>query len=676
MPERQDLRLRTRIENATVHFHSARPGDEEMWGSGFLVAPGWALTCAHVLLGRIGAAGGDEFRVRGPGLHDGRPVAARLAASLYEGDLGAERDDWTSVPVEQDLALVRLTDPSVRHECVWLSDRSDHPLGEGRVVHGYRPADGGAASAWSGSAEVSSQDGPYGLRLGPTNTFPEGVSGGPVLDSATGAVVAVIKSRVAGDTGGLSIAVSLMRRFEEHYPAIVAAHDAWHHAQRKEPHNWVGRQLELPGAATRAGDHWSPLDRRTALALLAEVPPPDAPHTVTLLVRQARGDDPPGRPHLPLTWRDGHGLLYEGDQPQGAFVLLRYLRLVQLFVQSREPRPPSREPGSPASESGAVRRLGDWIEDRLEPVPPSLHTTVLDAVLPAGLVPSGRGGAVGPYPERPVVLLELEPLDDDHSRVYWTLRVDDGGEDSDVPRDGDTTGPGVELARLRSVIARPLAAAFRAVDTPELPAPLEVALDPRHFDTPVHEWQIYDSAPLWDTARQQLLGVRRPVVIRDIGRRGVPAESWERRWEGMLARGRLTARPTVFGDGGAGDQHAGEHDFAGLGPGEVPVQCRRAGTGAGHPAMRRVLDAGHGVALWHHGDHAGPWCGPGCDALHRSTADFLAEVGHPAELPERLRRIREHISKGNGRHWADTLAVLYDDPARPLPAEDGVFDAP
>ncbi|MFE4668951.1 trypsin-like peptidase domain-containing protein [Streptomyces sp. NPDC056716] len=662
MPDRQDPRLRTLIENATVHFHSARSGAGEMWGSGFLVAPGWALTCAHVLLGRVGEAGEDEFRVRGPGLHDGRPVAARLEASLYEGDIGAEPDDWTVLPVEQDLALVRLTDPAVRHECVWLSDRSDHPLGEDRTVYGYRPAEGGAASAWYGQATVSSQDGPYGLRLGPSNLFPEGVSGGPVLDSATGAVVAVIKSRRAEQTGGLSLAVSLMRRFEDHYPRIMAAHDTWHHGRRKEMHNWVSRQLELPGGATgREGDDWSPVDRRQALALLAEVPPPDAPHTVTLLVRRARGDDPPGRPHLPVTWRDGHGQLYEGDQPQGAYVFLRYLRLVQMFVEARDPAPADPVP---------VRRLGDWIDERLAWVPPSLHTNVRDATLPDGLLPA-RTGTVPPYPERPVVLLELEPLDDDVSRVYWTLRVDDGGEDSDVPRDGDTTGPGVELGRLRSVIARPLADAFKAVDTPELPAPLEVALDLRHFDTPVHEWQIYDSAPLWDTARQQLLGVRRSVVIRDIGRRGVPAESWERRWYGMLDGRRLTARNTVFDGGGPYPCH-----FDDLDPGEIPVQCRRAGTGAGQHAMRGALDAGHGVALWHHGEHTGPLCGPGCDELHRSTAGFLADVTHPAELPERLRRIREHISKGNGRHWADSVAVLYDDPRRPLPAEEGVFDAP
>ncbi|MFJ5531333.1 trypsin-like peptidase domain-containing protein [Streptomyces sp. NPDC093261] len=662
MSERRDARLEHLIENATVHFHSARPDDEAMWGSGFLVAPGWVLTCAHVLLGRIGDSGEEEFRVRGPGLYDGRPVPARLEECLYQGPLGEQAHELTNLPVDQDMALVRLLDRSVEHECVWLSDRSDHPLGDHRIVYGYRPLGDGAAQAWNGEATVNAHDGPYGLRLGPSNEFPAGVSGGPVLDPATGAVVAVIKCRRGDRDGGLSIAVSVMRRFAA-YHQVIAEHDRWHEGRRKTEHNWVARQTKLPGTWSEADpDQWSPVDRRRALALLAAVEPADAPHTITQLVRKARGDDPAGRPHLPVSWRDGHGQLYEGDRPQEAFVHLRYLRLVQLFLEARDPK-----------DRVAVERLGAWIQDRLTEVRPAVRTNVEDAVLPPGLLPSGQR-AVEPYPgpgERGVVLLELEPLDDDHTRFYWTLRVDDGGENSEIPRYGMTTGPGVARGRLRDVLHEPLAEAFESVDRPEQPAPLEVALNLAHFDTPVHTWQIYDSAPLWDRARQQLLGVRRPVVIRDIERRGVPAESWAARWAEMLSRGRLTARNTVFD---ADPLHA--RQFAEMAPGQIPVQCRRAGSGAGRTAMRLALDAGHGVALWHAGDHPGHQCGSRCDDLHRSTVGFLAEVADPAELPDRLRRIREHISTGNGHQWAGEVAVLYDDPRRPLPAEEGVFDAP
>lgn len=663
MREQTDPRLRSLIEKATVHFHSARPGDEEMWGSGFLVAPGWVLTCAHVLLGHVGDRDA-EFRVRGPDLHDGRSVAARLEACLYKGDLGAELNESTSLPVEQDMALVRLLDDSVEHECVWLSDRSDHPVGEQRLVYGYRPLASGAAQTWNGDAVVNAQDGPYGLRLGPSNEFPSGVSGGPVLDPATGAVVALIKCRRGERDGGLSIAVSLMRNFGEAYHQVMDAHDEWHREQRRTPHNWVARQTKLPGApAEPDGDRWSPEDRREALALLAAVGPPDAPPSVVQLVRAARGDDPAGRPPLPVSWRDGHGQLYEDDQPQETFVFLRYLRLVQLFLQARE------EQDGPQ----AVERLGDWVGRRLDRVRPAVHTSVLEAVLPAGL-PVGRPRTVERHPgpgEGGVVLLELEPLDDDPSRVYWTLRVDDGGEDSDVPRYGQTTGPGVELRALRSAINESLVRAFETVDRPESPAPLEVALHLRDFDTALHEWQIHDSAPLWDRARQQLLGVRRPVVIRDIERRGVPAESWDRRWHDMLNSGALTEGRVLFNGRPLPDRR-----FTDMPTGEVPVQCRPAGQGAGRTAMRMALDAGHGVALWHYGRHPGQECGFRCDELHRKAADFLAQMTDPAELPDGLRRIREHISTAKGRHWADTVAVLYDDPRRPLPADEGVFDAP
>ncbi|MFF3849539.1 trypsin-like peptidase domain-containing protein [Streptomyces sp. NPDC002328] len=662
MPEPYDAHLESLIEKATVHFHSARDGEEEMWGSGFFVAPGWILTCAHVLLGRIGEAGGDEFRVRGPGLSDGRPLAARLEESLSPHIGRRLSEGGRALPVEQDLALVRLLDPSVPHECVWLSDRSVLPLGGRRTVYGYLPLADGAAQAWKGKADVVAAHGPYTLRLGPTNEFPGGVSGGPVLDPATGAVVALIKSRRGDRDGGVSIAVPLMRRLER-YQDVVAAHDEWHHERRRTSSNWISRQTQLPGAPPRGdADQWHPLDRRQALALLAAVEPADASDTVVRLVRAARGDDPVDRRHPPVSWRDGHGLLDEEGDPQDAYVFLRYLRLVRLFLEGREP------------EAGdAVRRLGDWIEERSVDLRASTRRIVEETELPASLLPVAEL-AVRTHPgpgDRGVVVLELEPLHEDPSRVFWTLRVDDGGESSDVPCAEQTSGPGVDIRHLREALAGPLAQAFELVDRPELPAPLEVALDLSHFDTPLHEWQIYPSAPLWDRARQQLLGVRRPVVIRDRERRGVPAESWDARWHGMVSSGRLTARYTVFGG-----EPPDARRFAEMPPGEVPVQCRPAAAGAGRTAMRLALDAGHGVALWYYGGHPGQECGPACTELERSAVGFLDELRDPAELPDHVRRIREHISKESTRHWADTVAVLYDDPRRPLPSDEGVFDAP
>ncbi|WP_234491470.1 trypsin-like peptidase domain-containing protein [Streptomyces sp. MBT33] len=637
-----------------------------MWGSGFLVAPGWVVTCAHVLLGRIGEEGGAEFLVRGPGLNGGHPVAALMERTLYRGPMGEAPGDGESLPMEQDVALVRLLAPSVEHECVWLSDQSLHPLTDVRVVYGYRPDGPGRTLNWNGVARVNARDGDYGLRLAPDNEFPEGVSGGPVLDPAMGAVVALIKCRRGVRDGGLSVAIPVLRGFGDLYDRVITEHDRWHRRRGRQPGDWISLQGGSAGLAAADSslyrDRWSHEDRRIALGLLADVEPADAPRTVSLLVARARGKVPSLRAHPPVGWRDGQGQLCEDERIQEAYVHLHYLRLVQLFLEHRG-----------GGDAEAVARLREWIDERRDWIKPAAHMTVDETSLPAELADERP---VVTYPEPGdggVVSLELEALDDDMTRVFWTLRVDDGSEDADVPFDGESRS-GTELQRLCSALEGPLAAAFRIVDRPGRLAPLEVAMDLRHFDTPVHEWQVLGPAHAWDHARRQLLGIHRPVVIRDLERRGLPAESWNARWSAMLASRKLTAKGTVFNG-----SILGAEQFADLPGGTIPVQCRPAATGHGHTAMRLALETGHGVLLWHlqhYGEGPGEECGIHCTKLHRATARFLAEVGHPTELPDRIRRIREDSRAGAERHWADTVAVLYDDPRRPLPVEDGVFDSP
>ncbi|MDJ1135270.1 trypsin-like peptidase domain-containing protein [Streptomyces iconiensis] len=97
------------------------PGGHAMWGSGFFVAPGWVLTCAHVLRpagesgprSRLGEDAARPFLVHG---EHGR-VRARAGYWLMDGE-GAP---------EQDLVLVRLLEETA-HSCVWLTDRCDRPF--------------------------------------------------------------------------------------------------------------------------------------------------------------------------------------------------------------------------------------------------------------------------------------------------------------------------------------------------------------------------------------------------------------------------------------------------------------------------------------------------------------------------------------------------------------------
>ncbi|MET9971453.1 hypothetical protein ABZZ80_37520 [Streptomyces sp. NPDC006356] len=57
---------------------------------------------------------------------------------------------------------------------------------------------------------------------------------------------------------------------------------------------------------------------------------------------------------------------------------------------------------------------------------------------------------------------------------------------------------------------------------------------------------------------------------------------------------------------------------------------------------------------------------------------FLETIGSLAELPDRLRHVRQDISEQRpDSTWAEPLALLYDDPRRPLPAEETeTVDAP
>ncbi|MFE7134133.1 trypsin-like peptidase domain-containing protein [Streptomyces sp. NPDC057638] len=637
---------------ATVRIGSGVAG-EPAWGTGFFVAPGSLLTCAHVLAPHLRGRRDRVFQVGGSELNGGQPLEAVLERWLLEGEPGPEQ----RVPVEQDLALVRLVESGVEHECVWLTDRTDYPGGHG-VVQGYRPREDGRTVRWKAAALINGFDDDYGLRFRPEAEFPRGGSGSPVLDAHSGAVVGVLKSRRVGRDGGMAIAATALRRFGPLCQALMAAHDRWHGEHPKiSGHNWIERQHQLPGAGVHTGgEQWSPRDRREALSLLATVHPPDGIRPVAEIAKKARGGvaAPPGQLR-PYTWRDGHGLLYEAGQPVAAIAALHYLQLVVEYERAR---------------GGDPEALSAWVGHRLQEVPRIVHTVVTEASLPPGL---GRAAAEdgriitrypGPGDGGVVVIVELEPVTDAHpTRFYWRLRVDDG-HDLNEPLHEEQTGDGVPPERLVQELRGPLAEIFASVDAPGAPAPLEVALPADHFDTAVHRWQLTDMARLHHPA---YVGVRRMVVLRDITRRGEPDPVWFRRWEATATAESLTAcrTPPLL-------QVPRPRHFAEMAPSAVPVLCRPAGSGVGRRAIGMALAAGHGIALWHTDSHPDHGCTDFCDELHTGAALLLRGTAGPRELPDRLRRIRDDISgTRHSGHWAEGVALLYDDPSRPLPADDG-----
>ncbi|MEU6824471.1 trypsin-like peptidase domain-containing protein [Streptomyces atriruber] len=688
-------RLDALAQAATVHLLAAdgaegtdggaagtagAPGDTAMWGSGFFVAPGWVLTCAHVLRPYLARDRERTFAVRGTDLNDGIPVAARLAHWLI-GD-----HERSVVPPEEDLALVRLLDDTVEHECVWLADRAVRPFGD-VVAYGYRPdVNEGSAGAkpWSADAEINVRDDGVGLRFKSDIAFPKGVSGGPLLDPRTGAVVGLIKSRRREHDGGMAVATLALRRFGEAYRTVTAAHDRWHGTAPRviTGDNWIDEQQRLLGAERRPGpDQWSPKDRRNALGLLARLPDPGAAPSVAKIVRKVRGRRPPGAVPALLTWRDGHGLLYDSALPEDALTFLHYLRLVAAYVRSR---------------GGDAERLEEWVAERLgEDDRTHLHALVTEARLPDGLLPGPEGPdrAAVPYPgpgEGPTVTVLLDPvISVTPARFHWQIWVNHGDHADDEEtyqgaQEGtyeeayegdfgrcdmemaaeDYSGEGFLPGELVQALRAPLSRTLHRLDGEGPPVPLEFALPAEHFDTQVHRWQFDDIAKLYATER---LGTQRRVVLRDLARRADPDNpDWHDRWRSVAAARELAPARVPERDSRPHVRH-----FQKLPHTAIPVMCRPAGRGVGRDAMKLALGSGHGVVLWHIEGHATRGCQDTCEDLHAGVEQLLGRLGSVAELPDRIRHIRQDISSGrDDRHWAEPLALLYDDPRRPLPPED------
>jgi hypothetical protein len=644
-------------EAATIHFTEDAPGTPRMWGSGFFVAPGLIVTCAHVLRAPLRNKPQAVFLVRGKGFQKGRPAKASMVDSLWP--LANEGP----IPEGLDLAVVRLENPDLPHECVWLADWSEQPAGTWRTIFGYVPErqdDGeGKGIFWSAYTQVLVTVGSYGRRFDESQVkFLPGLSGGPVLDPMAGAVVGVTKSRRPdGQPGGLAVATTALRQFDRRgglYQEIVREHDKWHGSRGSElDDDWIGRQAVLPGAggAYDSGT-WTPGDRRAALGFLAGLPAPTRAGEVRRIVRSAFQrrwmDD---SEVIPVAWRDGHGELYDGSVPQRAEHFLDYLDYVQRFAEH---------------QGQGSRELADWIERRRVgvvrrgPVP-----------LPAALLPQqGAGGGgydeprsyPGPGDDWPVIVLELIRLEGERLSYDWTLRGDG------FPRYDGHAVPAEDLIHRVSI---PLARLFKEFDLDEWPAPLEIALDLGEFDRPVHRWQVNQQANLHERELKDLLGVRRPVVLRQLDRPETADGAWSARWAATQAAPRLTARRVpARGRGLVPGQLA---EFA---AGEIPLLCRSAGDEIGTRALQEALTAGHGIALWHVDGHPGQRCREFCDELHAFTGREFARAHGAAELPDRLRQIREQISNSNQPHRAEGLALLYDDPSRPVSQEQGVLDSP
>ncbi|MCT2591811.1 serine protease [Streptomyces sp. N2-109] len=667
------------------------------WGSGFFVAPGWVLTCAHV----VGSGGGAVWRgerVIGVTTGAGQEFAGELVCGLPPpADPERPPSPWG----DPDLALVRVpeaTDPS----CLWLSDRS--ALAPAEVgLYGYMAGPGGG-QVFAGGAGLAS-GGSGGPLMLSGSYLPSGCSGGPVVDQQRGSVIGVNKGRARGEANSaLATPITALRTFCDAGPAALGAwqealraHDEHHLARYLgSGPSWPRLQVELaPGGQGFTADHRAELYGR-----FAELPPPASAGQVLALVDEARRGvlmEPYAvEVHAPSSWREGAGLIYDPHDglPSGPGSTRDLEReavvLYAAHVCAALSRAAATPDGPRATGPDALGALRTWVETMSRSLRNGLIRQRVPRILDSGRPaadpradPSAdpRAGAhTGAYAYADV-LVEIDP--DLYGTHAWRIKL--------VREDGEVTPVrhselGVPRTELEGDIRSALATALDRGDIGEHLAAVDFSLPRALFDEPVETWRAREPRADEPFSPHTLpLGRRRPVALRDAQRRlQQVTPEWRRRWTG-IARGALDAVPLCLevpehGHDAAlpedGDAAYGRLLDAPLHA--VPVHCSRGGSGRGAAALGVALAAGHPVALWRR-----------CDERHTDCAEFYDRAavllrslrhgnGNP-RLPELVRSLRNQtVGQGTGPEvaWARQLVLLYDPPHGQQPAETTLHAPP
>lgn len=685
--------------HATVGLRPA-PGAAapRMWGSGVLIAPGWVLTCAHVL-----AAGDGRRRETDPDGVVGVAFGGRVVAARPAYDLSRPAPEAGPGAARADLALLRLLDPEPRHPCAWLSDQPATLLEDAYIFRGHdrsgedpardgdgdgdgdEGARGGAARPGpraAGDAPAAPVD-PFiavrfgardarGLQFGSDVRVTPGASGGPLIDCDRGEVVGIVKGRHLQDHVGLAVPVTALRGLgPEHlvagaeglgpdpYHALMSLHDRWHWAGqelgRATGPTWFDAQHAIMAGRGRL---WGVQERLQALDLLARLPAPRDPLVVEAAVGEVleRGERPAA--WSLRTWRDGHGALYQGSDPYTELrTFVHYLRIVAQLTADEV----RDEPGEDAA---AVReqavRLAEFVQAK--------------AVV---LQPQDRR-RIGPVRRRPrSVLVEFEPLFyDEGGAELFNWSVSEGyGQGQWLRVDVQESAGGVPFEQAREQVLRQLGGRLLRADGAAGPGArvrLEVAVPEGQWHTPAGQWEVAASARR--TARLRPVGPGRAVILRDQGRREQVDPAWLRRWQGLRTAPALQALRVAPREGaGARPGACAESVWRLLetaGEGALPALCHTVADGFGRDVVGVALDTGFPAGLWPAGGHGEERdCDAGCEEFHRGVRELLEGSGGVARLPELVRQLRAKAAEAaeEGAHWARDLVLLYDDPEDPIP---------
>ncbi|MEU8785600.1 trypsin-like peptidase domain-containing protein [Streptomyces sp. NPDC048637] len=697
------------------------------WGSGVLIAPGWVLTCAHVL-----AASDGRRRDTGPDgifgvAFGGRVVPARLAY-----DLSRPGPEAGPAAARADLALVRLLDPETEHPCAWLSDQPATLLEDAYIFRGHdQPgagtegdggASGGAAAGHRGERVVCDpgeaggpQDGrtvpepgdgsgtrvpgegrgapagprapttpvdPFiavrfgardarGLQFGSDVRVTPGASGGPLLDCDRGEVVGIVKGRHQQDHVGLAVPVTALRGLGPEHLVTGAESlgpDPYHALMSLHDRwHWAGQELGRAVGPTWFDAQHAIMAGRGRLWGVQE-----RLQALDLLARLPA-------PRDPLVVEAAVGEVLERGERPGAWLLRTWRDGHGALYQGSDPYTELRAfvhylrivaqltadevRDTPGEEAAGVRGQAARLAEFVQ----------AKAVV---LQPQDRR-RIGPVRRRPrSVLVEFEPLFyDEGGQELFNWSVSEGyGQGQWLRVDVQESAGGVPFEQAREQVLRRLGGRLLRADGDAGPGArvrLEVAVPEGHWDTAAGHWEV--AASPRRTARLRPVGPGRAVILRDQGRREQVDPAWLRRWQGLAAARELHALriPPRPGAGARpGSAEAVWRLLETAAEGALPALCHTVADGFGRDAVGVALDTGFPAGLWPangHGEERD--CDAGCEEFHRGVRELLQGSGGVARLPELVRQLRAKAAEAaeEGTHWARDLVLLYDDPEDPIP---------
>lgn len=595
-------------------------------GSGFFVAPGTIVTCAHV-------AGPPDTAVTVT--WQGRS----LPGTVRWGSDPGEPDGFTAYP---DLAVVEVDLPDGGHQSVWLDDHRPASHTEFTVAGHARVYESAPVPISGRYAHRGEHD--EMIRL-TDDTIEPGMSGGPVLDERTGGVCGVTKaSRKQGQpaAGGVAVPIRALREImpPDRYRELRRAHDRYHRRNR----GWILLADKLPDR-DGAIPGWAERHLRLVLGTL-----PPAGHDRHLADYLAIGGD---RAVLPMR----HRLHDHGDvvtelaglaPPDDGFphVLAYLLRLA---------RPAGPALADQLHSAALMAATSDEQRERVE------------AAMPA----SRSGGRPAPATGRSSVLVYVWPTGPNRQRYRCEIWRLDGDDRTAL----DTEQPDRSAEELRAHLREHLPQLIRKGGGEGRPPTIELVLPMELIDEAVERW------PRAGRGSFSLLGSSYPVVVRELERFELdPSEpddeemlvNWERRWAALRGQA-IGTEPAVVIPVACDEKRdeaalLAELDLhPGLGAVVLPDTPR------GRAPLRSMLDvgifAGVPIMVWRRNGCAGEdgTAHDGCAgaALAAAVGEVLAGVRRD-DVPEQILLLRKQAAALRGPDCGNDVVLFWDDPGRRL----------